>query len=88
MKEKFHEGEKQNLSKTVVRYELFWAFQVGMLKQFWFSLLWENSNKRFVLRKKHKKYRTINWLQTEEVGSEFLSSAFGSSSFIAKEYSN
>ena len=34
MKEKFHEGEKQNLSKTVVWYELFCAFQVGMLQQF------------------------------------------------------
>ena len=34
MKEMFHEGEKQNLSKTLVRYELFCAFQVGILQQF------------------------------------------------------
>ena len=30
----FHEGEKQNLSKTLVRHELFCASQVGMLQQF------------------------------------------------------
>ena len=34
MKEKFHEGQKQNLSKTLVRCELFCAFQVGILQQF------------------------------------------------------
>ena len=40
MKEKFHEGKKQNLSKALVRFELFFffvclfVFQVGILQQF------------------------------------------------------
>ena len=29
MKEKFHEGKKQNLSKTLVRFELFLCFSGG-----------------------------------------------------------
>lgn len=39
MKEKFHEGKKQNLSKALVRFELvffvcLFVFQVGILQQF------------------------------------------------------
>ena len=51
----FHEGEKQNLSKTLVRHELFCAFYVGMLQVSGFDFPVENSTeKRFVLRKKQK----------------------------------
>ena len=56
----FHEGEKQNLSKTLVRHELlcFPGGEVTTVSGFDFSR--ENSTeKRFVLRKKHKKHNII-----------------------------
>ena len=40
MKEKFHEGKKQNLSKTLVRFELFLCFSgeyIALVSGFDFS---------------------------------------------------
>lgn len=81
----FHEGEKQNLSKTLVRYELFCAFQVGILQQFLVLIsLGKFTDKRFVLRKKHKEHNIIRLTINKKRWNLSPVPGFGSSSFISK----
>ena len=82
----FHEGEKQSLSKTLVRHELFCTFQVGMLQQFLVLI----SLGKFLLR------RGLCWgrnkiirLTINKRGGIWVSCPwFWFSSFISKEFSS
>lgn len=91
MKEKFHEGEKWNWGKSLVRDELCFCFSRWVCDNnvcvwcLWEKLYWKevgDEEERWGLENHKVAYEQKKW------NLEFLGPGFGSSSFISKGFSN